>query len=207
MKNVLLIGDSMRLQYQQRVAELLGDDVHVYAPEENCRFTKYALWGMFFWMMGWGNPKIDVVHWNTGIWDLHRCTADGKVFTPLDEYLQCNDRLAIQMESYTKNLIWATMTPGGRQLDEQTKTNYVLTQKGEPQFFLCDYTDVWNADIRRYNEACAKMLSARGVKINDLYSVIAADPDRYLAEDGIHAGPEGVEALAVQVADNIRSML
>ncbi|MBO4869432.1 MAG: hypothetical protein J5585_06945 [Clostridia bacterium] len=207
MKNVLLIGDSMRMLYQQRVAELLGDDVHVYAPEENCRFTKFALWGMFFWMMSWGNPKIDVVHWNTGIWDLHRCTADGKVFTPLDEYLQCNERLAIQMESYTKNLIWATMTPGGRQLDEQTKTNYLLTQKGEPQFFLCDYTDVWNADIKRYNEACAKMLSARGVKINDLYSVIAADPDRYLAADGIHASLEGIEALAVQVADNIRSML
>lgn len=47
MKNVLLIGDSIRLGYQGRVAELLGDDVKVYSPDENCRYTKFTLWGMF----------------------------------------------------------------------------------------------------------------------------------------------------------------
>ena len=62
MKNVLLIGDSIRLGYQQQVAELLEDDIHIYAPEENCRFTKYCLWGMHAWMEAWGNPHIDLVH-------------------------------------------------------------------------------------------------------------------------------------------------
>ena len=206
MKTVVLIGDSLRLCYQSRVAELLGGDVKIYAPDENCRFTKYALWGMKMWMAGWGDPKPDVIHWNTGVWDLHRCTADGDVFTPLPEYLEQNRRLAIQMESCCKNLIWATTTPGGRQLDTQKKTNYVMTEAG-PQIFLCDAQDKWNSDIRAYNKACAEMLSARGIKINDLYSVIAADTDRYLCEDGIHPSAEGTEALAQKVADEIKKLL
>ena len=110
MKNVLLIGDSIRLGYQNRVAEILGDDVRIYAPEENCRYTKYALWGMYSWMEQWGHPEMDVIHWNTGIWDLHRCTADGELFTPLEEYVRYNQRLLRQMQSYcpVERLIWAT---------------------------------------------------------------------------------------------------
>lgn len=208
MKNVLLIGDSMRGQYQPRVTELLGEDVRVYAPEENCRFTKYALWGMYAWMEGWGNPKFDVIHWNTGVWDLHRCTADGQVFTPLDEYIETNRRLAIQMESYCKNLIWATTTPGGRQLDEKKKANALInTDATFPKIYLCDYTDKWNADIRRYNEAAAAMYAARGIRINDLYNVIAHDTDRYICDDGIHASAEGIEALAQKVAAEIKALL
>ena len=206
MKNVVLIGDSIRLCYQARVAELLGDGVRVYAPDENCRFTKYALWGMRMWMAGWSDPVPDVIHWNTGIWDLHRCMPDGSVFTPLPEYLEHNRRLCETMEYYCKNLIWAASTPGGKQLDEQKKTNYVRTSAG-PQLFLCDGTDKWNADIREYNEACAKMLSARKVRINDLYSVIAEDPDRYLSDDGIHPSADGIEHLAQKVACEIKKLL
>lgn len=206
MKTVVLIGDSLRLCYQARVAELLGDGVRVLSPDENCRFTKYALWGMKMWMAGWGFPAPDVIHWNTGVWDLHRCTADGEAFTPLPEYLEHNRRLAVQMESYCQNLIWATTTPGGRQLDEQKKTDYVMTEAG-PQIFLCDSQEKWNADVARYNDACAKMLSGRGIRINDLYSLVNADTDRYLCEDGIHPSAEGVEALARRVADEIKKLL
>lgn len=207
MKNVLLIGDSIRMGYQARVTELLGDDVHVFAPQENCRYTKFTLWGMFDWMSGWGDPKIDVIHWNTGIWDLHRCTADGSVFVPLPEYLETNRRLAIQMESYTDKLIWATSIPGGRQLNEQKKTHYLLEEEGKPSIFLCDATDVWNADIRRYNEECSKMLRGRGIVINDLYSVIDGRTDELLGDDGVHPNKEGYELLAKQVADHIKAML
>lgn len=43
MKNVMLIGDSIRLGYEGRVRELLGSDVTVFSPGENCRFTKFTL--------------------------------------------------------------------------------------------------------------------------------------------------------------------
>ena len=207
MKNVLLIGDSIRLGYQSRVTELLGDDVKVFAPDENCRYTKFTLWGMFSWMESWGSPKIDVVHWNTGCWDLHRCTADGEIFTPLPEYLEVNRRLAIQMESYSDRLIWATTIPGGRELDEQKRTHYITEEQGKPSVFLCDSMDAWNADVRRYNEECSKMLRGRGIVINDLFSVIDGRTDELLSGDGIHPNGEGYEALAQKVAAEIKALL
>ena len=208
MKNVLLIGDSIRLCYQARVAELLGDDVRVYAPEENCRYTKYALWGMFTYMEMWGHPKFDVIHWNTGAWDLHRCTADGEIFTPLDEYLEVNRRLAIQMESYCKNLIWATITPGNCHLDEQKAINSLINTDSEfTKVFLCDTMEKWNADVLRYNEANSRQLSGRGIMINDLCSRVLEDTDRYICDDGIHPTEEGCEMLAQAVAASIKKLL
>ena len=208
MKNVLLVGDSIRLGYQARVAELLGEDVRVYAPEENCRYTKYALWGMYTYMEMWGHPKFDVIHWNTGIWDLHRCTADGEIFTPLDEYLAVNRRLAIQMESYCKNLIWATIIPGNRYLDEQKALNALInTDSDFTKVFLCDTMEKWNADVIRYNKANADQLAARGIKINDLCALVLEDTDRYISDDGIHPSAEGYELLARQVAEQIKALL
>ena len=208
MKNVVLIGDSVRLGYEKRVRELLGPDVHVFSPDENCRFTKYALWGMWDWMERWGSPKVDVIHWNTGAWDLHRCTADGQIFTPLDEYLETNRRLAIQMESYCKNLIWATIIPGGRALDEMKKINVLYnTDAAAPKVFLTDTMEKWNADVCRYNAANSARMRARGIRVIDHYGALIGDTDRYISDDGNHPTPEGYDVLAHLTADAIREML
>ena len=91
MKNVVLIGDSIRLGYQGYVQELLGPNVKVFGPAENCRYSKFVLWGMFSWMGEFGYPKVDALHFNAGIWDLHRCTADGEIFTEIGEYAELTD--------------------------------------------------------------------------------------------------------------------
>ena len=36
---VLLLGDSIRMFYQNEVIKQLGDDYEVFAPKENCRFS------------------------------------------------------------------------------------------------------------------------------------------------------------------------
>ena len=208
MKNVVLIGDSIRLGYDKKVRELLGSNVQVFSPGENCRYTKFTLWGMYNWMASWGNPNIDVIHWNTGIWDLHRCTADGELFTPLPEYLETNRRLAIQMESYTKKLIWATIIPGGKGLDKHVPVNYLMN--GDPNIakvYLTDYMEPWNADVRRYNKAATELMRSRGIHVNDLYSVIDGKQDEYISADGIHPTDAGYTALAEKVAAEIRRML
>ena len=208
MKNVVLIGDSIRLGYEKEVRELLGDDVQIFSPKENCRYTKFTLWGMFSWMESWGSPKVDLIHWNTGIWDLHRCTADGLLFTPLDEYVEVNRRLAIQMESYTKNLIWATIIPGGPALDKKMPVNSLInTDATAPKVYLTDYMDVWNADVRRYNEAATALMQSRGIRVNDLYSVVSENLEEYISDDGIHPSPSGYSALAKKVAAEIRLAL
>ena len=43
MKNVLLIGDSIRIGYDKAVKQSLAGIAEVYFPEENCRFASYVL--------------------------------------------------------------------------------------------------------------------------------------------------------------------
>lgn len=209
MKNVLLIGDSIRLGYQQQVAELLEDDIHIYAPEENCRFTKYCLWGMHAWMEAWGNPHIDLVHWNTGIWDLHHATADGELFTSLDEFVRDNERMYYQMRSYASKLVWATIIPAGKVLDEKVKVNALINsaESGPAPIYLGAPQKEWNENVRRYNEATCKMYESHGVVINDLYSTLCPDLEGNLSEDGCHPNERGYQLLAQQVAQTIRTQL
>ena len=208
MKNVILVGDSIRLGYQDMVKEMLGDEVHVFSPDENCRYTKYALWGMWNWMERWGSPRIDVIHWNTGIWDLHRCTTDGEVFTPLYEYIEVNRRLANQMKSYSNNLIWATIIPGGKALDGRARQNALInTDASAPKVFLADTTDKWNADVRLYNAAVSAMLRESGVHIDDHYGALVNNTDLYISADGIHPTPEGYQVLAKRTVEEIRKLL
>ena len=64
MKKVVLLGDSIRLWgYGTKLSEVLGQDYEVCQPEDNCRFAKYTLRGLFDWqdiIKG-----ADVIHWNT----------------------------------------------------------------------------------------------------------------------------------------------
>lgn len=208
MKTVFLVGDSIRIGYQDRVRDLLGEDYTVYTVDENCRYTKFTLWGMFSWTEGLGIQHFDLIHWNTGIWDLHRATADGEIFTSLEDYVKENKRLYIQMKSYSDNLVWATIIPGGRQLDDQVKSNALInTDATHPKVFLCADQKTWNNDVQRYNEAARKMYESNGVAINDLYAAVAGNTDLYISEDGIHPTPVGYEVLAQQTAAIIRQRL
>ena len=42
MKNVLLIGDSIRKGYDKAVKKTLEGKANVYFPEDNCRFASYV---------------------------------------------------------------------------------------------------------------------------------------------------------------------
>ena len=39
MKNVILLGDSIRMQYQEPVGKRLADIANVYGPDENGRWS------------------------------------------------------------------------------------------------------------------------------------------------------------------------
>lgn len=47
---VTLLGDSIRqIGYGTKVPELLGNSFEVFQPNDNCRFIKYILRGLFDW--------------------------------------------------------------------------------------------------------------------------------------------------------------
>jgi hypothetical protein len=100
MKKVVLLGDSIRLWgYGTKLAEVLGDGYEVCQPEDNCRFTKYTLRGMFDWADL--IKDADVIHWNNGLWDATELFGDG-TFTTEEEYIRDCVRIAL-----VRNLMWS----------------------------------------------------------------------------------------------------
>lgn len=59
--------------------------------------------------------------------------------------------------------------------------------------------------IARYNEIIVPLLREKGVIINDLYTTVAADIDKYIRKDDkLHLTDEGIKVCAKQVADIIK---
>lgn len=176
---VTLLGDSIRLiGYGTKVQKLLGDGFEVYQPEDNCRFAKYLLRGLFNWRNEMAGTRI--MHFNSGLWDICDIFGDG-TFTTEVEYVETMLRAAdIMLKRYDK-VIFATTTP------------------------VCEL-NVYNknSDIERFNDLIVPLYREKGIIINDLYKTVSADIDRFICEDTIHLSKEGIEVCAKQVADIIK---
>ena len=183
MKKVALLGDSIRLVgYGTVVPKLLGEEYEVFQPADNCRFAKYTLRGLFDWRHGMEGSRI--VHWNNGLWDVSDLFGDGRYFTPEEEYVENMLRIADILLSKYDKVIFATTTP--------------VTERN-----VYDSNEV----IEKYNGLLVPLLEKKGVIINDLYTPLSKDIDRYISqEDDIHLSEEGVKVCAKQVADIIRNV-
>lgn len=176
---VTLLGDSIRLiGYGKRTQELLGEGFEVFQPEDNCRFAKYTLRGLFDWASSMEGSRI--VHFNCGLWDICNIFGDG-TFTSEDEYIENMTRIADILLSRYDKVIFATTTP----VSEKNIYNK-------------------NSDIERFNEIIIPVFEQKGIIINDLYSLIASDIDRYICDDTIHLSEEGIEAAAKMVSEIIK---
>ena len=180
MKKVVLLGDSIRLiGYGNYVAEALKDEFTVWQPEDNCRFASYTLRMLFDY-----RPQIedaDIIHWNNGAWDLCRLYEDGDTFTPIEVYCDTLRRIASILLKITDKVIFATTTP-------VRDVNV--------------YND--NETVRAFNEAAIKTLAPMGVKINDLYGVVAPDIDGMILDDNIHLNDKAARLCAEKAVQAIR---
>ncbi len=182
MENIMkvsIIGDSIAMQYGPRVKELLKGEFEVWQPEDNCRFSKYTLRGLFDWEKDMRGSEI--VHWNNGHWDLCNLFGDGP-FTSEEEFISNMLRILDILQKRHKVIIYATTTP--------------LLKDGYNR----------NDVVERYNEIIVPVLKERGVIINDLHALIKSDVGRYIDEDDpIHMNDAGTEACALQAAAYIRN--
>ena len=64
MKNLLLLGDSIRRGYDSFVQEKLAGRMNVYFSEDNGRFAQYTLRALNNWVGELSLPEIHLVHWN-----------------------------------------------------------------------------------------------------------------------------------------------
>ena len=183
MKKVSLLGDSIRLfGYGPLVPDLLGSDVTVFQPQENCKFAKFTLRGMYDWRAEL--ETSDVIHFNCGIWDAGDVVGDGLLFSSDEEYVENILRIARRLLQFTPKVIFATTTPVNPA-----------------------YVSVDNKDVDRFNALVVPKLRALGVEINDLHSLVAEDIEGNICEDKLHLSPLGAKRCAEQVAKVIRARL
>ena len=178
MKKIILLGDSIRLSYQDRVRELLGDDYTVWGPEDNCRFASYTLRMLYDYREQL--KDADVIHFNCGLWDMCDLFDDGP-FTPIEVYAEQMARIAKILKTYAPVVIFAATTPPSPKM--------------------------WGHDmdrVRAYNAAAVAALEPLGILFDDLFTPVAEDIDRMISEDLLHASPYGVEVLANRVADCVK---
>jgi len=179
---VVLHGDSIRMGYAPRVARRLAD-CQIVSAETNGGDSRRNLADLDELVIA---PAPEVVHLNCGLHDLKCDRQTGQYQVPLGEYRDnvrtLFQRLRAGLPRAT--LIWATTTPV---IDDWHQRNKPFDRR--------------HADVRAYNAAASAEAAAAGLRINDLYAVVAsADPAACLSPDGVHFNPHGNDLLAAAVA-------
>ncbi len=181
MKRILLLGDSIRMNYAPYVYRKLSNRAEIVTPEENCRFAKYTLHELPGWLKHFGTP--DIVHWNNGLWDAHHFNGT-EALTPLDDYLTDLTRIANLLKATGATVIFATCTPAR---PENTEWD--------------------NQEIQAYNTAAIRLMEQLGIRVNHLYPVVAGREAQLITDDLIHLSREGIQKVGQQVVDVLTSLL
>ncbi len=180
MTKVVLLGDSIRMNYAPYVPELLGEGYEIWQPAENCRFSHYTLRGLFDWRAQM--EGCDIVHWNNGLWDQCDLFDDGP-FTDPDEYVKTMLRIAGILKKRAKVVIFATTTP-----------------------VRPDNPHDANPRIDLFNSLIVPKLEAEGILIDDLNALVKENLNENIREtDKLHLTETGAKRCAEQAAASIRS--
>lgn len=180
MKRALLLGDSIRMGYDEYVRDLLKGQCDVlYEDNDNGRFAAYTLWqaNQFFKNAG----QFDVVHWNNGYWDSNVEFPMQEAMHPLHEYVHFLKRIIGEARRNGAEIIFATSVP--------------LPKKED------------NDRIVAYNDVAKKLMTDENIVVNDLYSLMLRSKSLYKCEDMVHLTEEGYRLCAAQTARLIREKL
>ena len=181
MKNLLLLGDSIRMGYDKSVRKTLEGKANVIFPGENCRFASYLLRYFHEYLNGVKGEDIHVIHWNAGLWDCLRLFEE-EPHTPIDVYVYYIDRLCVRIKKICPNakVIFATSTK-------------VLSEKMDKNLKR------YNEEIQKYNDAAVEVVKKHGFLVNDLYAVSDKLPEESHSDAVHYYTPMGTEAFTSAV--------
>lgn len=165
MKKVLLIGDSIRMGYDNYVKEALKGVAEVVYPHENCQFAQYVLRHLEPWKRQLElDESVDVVHWNAGLWDTLR-NFDDDTLTPPEVYQGFINRICKKIKLLFPNakVIFATSTP-------------ILEHKFSKESYRL------NKDVIEFNKIAVDECLKYGFEIDDLYAVAEKFPEEYYSD-------------------------
>ncbi len=191
MKKLLLIGDSIRMNYDKYVRQALEGRVNVLSPNENACFAAYTYYAIGDWEHNYRfGEDVDVIHWNTGLHDVIRFHYD-EPMTPPEIYGYYLGRVIHRLKDVYPNAqqIFALSTPGR---DEKYVLPWIVRK---------------NKDIDRINEVALQVMRENGVPVNDLASVVRRyEPDDIYA-DATHYNYTGAVILAKAVLEKVCPLL
>ena len=189
MKQILLLGDSIRLGYCALVKEALSGKAEVIYPSENCLSSQYIIMNIVAWASLCDREQVKVVHFNCGHWDAARFLDDDLPVTPLAVYAENVGRIL----SYLKRrfpdakISFATTTPMN---PDPEKANVGRT------------TD----ELREYNRVGVEAAKKAGADIDDLFALTENWPaEAYL--DYCHFTDESNEKLGAAVTEFLRKQI
>lgn len=186
---VVLIGDSIRMGYEETVRKELEGAAEIWSPSENGGDSRNVLSHLDEWVV---SRKPDVVHLNCGLHDLKRDKEAGGYQVPLEEYRRNLDAVLGLIASETDaKVIWATTTPVNYEWHHERK-----------EF------DRFEDDVAGYNRAAVELAEKHGAVVDDLFEVVTkAGKDKYLSPDGVHFNAAGYELLGKAAAAAVRAAL
>lgn len=189
MTEVILIGDSIRMGYQDCVRRGLEGQATVWAPEQNGGTSANVLLHLEDWVL---DRSAAVVHLNCGLHDIAKPFDSGQPRVDLNQYASNVRAILLRIRDEGDcALIWASTTP----------VNEVWHHRNKG-------FDRFDEDVRGYNRAAARIAAELAVPIDDLYGVVdAAGRDRLLKPDGAHFSDEGCDLLGATVAKFLKPHL
>ena len=183
---IVLIGDSIRMGYQELVRQRVAPRAEVWGPDENCGHTLMIRDNLVQWAIA---PEPDVLHFNSGIWDLGWDAGTQAPRMTIRAYVRNLKLIVRALQERTRaRLIFATTTP------------FLKPMSANVPRERCVVAPV----VARYNGAAVELMHEFAVEINDLYgTVMDAGVHECLGEDRLHMAPRGNEVLAEAVARSV----
>ena len=191
MKKLLLIGDSIRMNYDKYVRQALEGKVNVLFPNENACFAAYTYYAIGDWEHNYRfGEDVDVIHWNVGLHDVIRFHYDD-IMTPPEIYGYYLGRIIHRLKD---------VYPHAQQI-------FALSTPGRDEKYVLPWIVRKNKDIDKINEVALGVMAEHRIPVNDLASVVRRyEPDDIYA-DATHYNYTGATILAKAVLDAVCPIL
>ena len=191
MKKLLLIGDSIRMNYDRCVRQALEGQALVLTPDENACFAAYTYYAIGDWehKQRFGED-VALVHWNVGLHDVIRFHYD-EPMTPPEIYGYYLGRIIHRLKD---------VYPHAQQI-------FALSTPGRDEKYVLPWIVRKNKDIDEINRVALTVMEKNGVPVNYLASVVRGyDPDEIYA-DATHYNYTGSVILAKAVLNAVCPVL
>lgn len=189
---VILLGDSIRINYQGSVSNALAGKAAVWAPSANGQDTTYTLRHLAEWLK---DREPAVIHINCGLHDLFLGKETGKPRHSLDEYATHLRAVFKRLRELTDARIIFALTTAVDETRQVSSKSYGRVVRH-------------NSDIDVYNARARNIAREFQIVINDLNGAAKQHGiARMIREDGAHLSPEGIKILGQQVTQSILAQL